>query len=122
LGEIGWRGRAPCSGGVPALEDRDDMWGRGVRGREGVLTRGVLLSAGERGRGDTLSGLAPGGPWASFGAGLEVFPAALFMFFLLFFLFFFCFLISSINSSNLVQIDSNQFLKFSKIQGNKSRQ
>jgi hypothetical protein len=57
------------------------MWGRGVRGREGVLTRGVLLSAGERGRGDTLSGLAPGGPWAGFGAGLEVFPAALFMFF-----------------------------------------
>jgi hypothetical protein len=104
------------------LEDGDDMWGRGVRGRERVLMHGVLLSAGERGRGDTLSGLAPGGPWAGFGARLEMFPAALFMFFLLLFLLFFCFLISSITSSNLVQIDSNQFLKVSKTQGNKSGQ
>jgi hypothetical protein len=44
------------------------------------------------------------------------------VFFPLFFLFFFSFLISSITSSNLVQIDSNQFLKVARIQGNKSGQ
>jgi hypothetical protein len=45
-----------------------------------------------------------------------------FMFFLLFFLFFFCFLISFITFANLVQIDSIQFVNFSKIQLNILRQ
>jgi hypothetical protein len=44
-----------------------------------------------------------------------------YFFFFSFFSFFY-FLISSITSSNLVQIDSNQFLKVSNIQGNKSGQ
>jgi hypothetical protein len=47
---------------------------------EGVLTRGVLLSAGERGRGDTLLDLTPGGPWAVSASGPERCPAAFFPF------------------------------------------
>jgi hypothetical protein len=59
---------------------------------EGVLTRGVLLLAGERGRGDTLSGLTPGGPRAELRPGpvRSPRPSSLFFFFFhLFSLFYF---------------------------------
>jgi hypothetical protein len=49
-------------------------------------------------------------------------PGPFSCFFLLFFLFFFCFLISFISFSNLVQIDSNQFVKFPRIQHNNLEQ
>jgi hypothetical protein len=66
---------------------------------EEVLTRGVLLSAGERGRGDTLSGLALGGPWAASAAGPNRFPSAFFYFL---FLLSFLFLISFSSFANLI--------------------
>jgi hypothetical protein len=59
---------------------------------EGVLTCGVHLSVGERGRGDTLSGLALGRPWAASAAGPNRFPSAFFYFFYFFSLFCFLFL------------------------------
>jgi hypothetical protein len=78
-------------------------------------------------REDTLSGLTPGwavGRFRSWARSVPRGPFHVFFFFFFFFSFFsfFCFLISSITSSNLVQIDSNQFLKVPKIQGNKSGQ
>jgi hypothetical protein len=77
-------------------------------------------------REDTLSGLTPGWAVGRFRSWARSVPRSPFHFFSSFSLFFsflfFCFLISSITSSNLVQIDSNQFLKVSKIQGNKSGQ
>jgi hypothetical protein len=45
-------------------------------------------------------------------------PGALFYLFTSFLLFFFCFLISFISFAFWLQFDSNQFLKFSKIQSN----
>jgi hypothetical protein len=61
------------------------MLGRGSGPTKGMTrTRGVLLSAGERGRGDTLSGLTPGGPWAKLAAGPFWFPEAFFIFLFLF--------------------------------------
>jgi hypothetical protein len=57
----------------------------------GVLTHGVLLSAGERGRGDTLSGLASGGPWAVSASGPERRPVAFFPFSIFFHFLFFVF-------------------------------
>jgi hypothetical protein len=67
--------------------------GPGQSEEEEVLTRGVLLSAGERGRGDTPSGLAPGRPWAVSASGPERCPAAFFPFSTSFSFSVFCFLI-----------------------------
>jgi hypothetical protein len=84
-GERGWR--------------REMTHGPGRSEVEEVLTRGVLLSAGERGRGDTLSGLALGGPWAASAAGPNRFPSAFFYFL---FLLSFLFLISFSSFANLI--------------------
>jgi hypothetical protein len=66
--------------------------GRGSGQRKGMtLKHGVLLSVVERGRGDTLSVLTPGGPWAELAAGPFWFPEA-FLFSYFFFIFLFCFL------------------------------
>jgi hypothetical protein len=59
------------------------------------------------------------GPRAETGAGPKGFPGILLYFFSFFLLFLFYFLISFITFANLVQIDSNQFVNFSKIQRNK---
>jgi hypothetical protein len=64
----------------------------------------------------TGSGYRLVGPWAASGVGLNRCPSALFIFFLSFLLFFFLFPISFITFANLVQIESNQFVNFSKIQ------
>jgi hypothetical protein len=61
------------------------------------------------------------GPQTRFAAGPKFVPEAHSYFFPLF-LFFFCFLYSFITISNLVQIDSNQFVNFPKIQLNNLRQ
>jgi hypothetical protein len=76
---------------------------------DGVLTHGVHLSAGERGRGDTLSGLAPGGRWAALAARPNRFPSAFFYFFISFLFSVFSFYFYSF--TNLFQIKPNQIKK-----------
>jgi hypothetical protein len=69
------------------------------------LTGGSGLSAGE----EYCFGGKVSGPRARFSAGPNRFPLALIYIFFLFY-----FLISFITSLNLVQIDLNQFINFSK--------
>jgi hypothetical protein len=71
-------------------EEEDDS-GPGWSEGEEDLARGPDTSERERGGARTDSGYNPGGLWAGFGAGLEVFPAALFMFFSSFLSFLFLF-------------------------------
>jgi hypothetical protein len=66
--------------------------------------------------GCTGSGLGIAGPQTPFSVGPKGLPRPLFYFSFSFLLFFFCFLISFIDFANLVQIDSNQFVKFPRIQ------
>jgi hypothetical protein len=77
----------------------------------------TCLRGKERGLG-TVSGLRGSGPWARSGAGPKRFPGVRFYFYFFFSLFFFCFLYSFIHFSNLIQFDSNQLCKVSKIQNN----
>jgi hypothetical protein len=84
----------------------------------GGLPGGVLLSAKEEGEKDTPSGLRASGPWADFRAGLEVFPAAFFIFFYSFSFFFFYFSISLISFAKFTQFTSNQLLNSFKNQHN----
>jgi hypothetical protein len=81
------------AGHLPEGEEGSDRWGPPVGGR------------GKKGR--TPSGFRPARPWAGSGAGPIRFPRPVSSFFLLFFFFLFLFTISSITSSNLVQIGSN---------------
>jgi hypothetical protein len=89
---------------------------------DGDLTGGPGLSASGRGWNIPIRNRSwvGRGPFQQLGRFGSPWPFSCFFFFS--FLSFFYFLISSITSLNLVQIDSNQFLKISKIQGNKSRQ
>jgi hypothetical protein len=86
-----------------------------------ALAGGACTSARVRENNGTGSGFSK---WAmaEIGAGPKDFPEAYFYFFPLFFFSFFCFLVSFISFSNLVQIDSNQLVKISKIQRNKFEQ
>jgi hypothetical protein len=53
--------------------------GSGLSVGEEVRTSGALLSAGKRGRGDTLSGLAPGGPFLPLGQNVAPRPFSVFI-------------------------------------------
>jgi hypothetical protein len=52
----------------------------GIQRKKKASTGGALLSAEERGRGDTLSGLTLGRPWAYLVAGPDRIPAAFYSF------------------------------------------
>jgi hypothetical protein len=83
---------------------------------ETTLTGGSHLSAGEREKGavlvrDSLLGRGCLRYWAGFA------PVALFLYFSSFLLFF-LFLVYFVSFSFVLQFDSNQFVKFSKIQDN----
>jgi hypothetical protein len=88
--------------------------GPGRLEEEEVLTHGVLLSAGEQERGDTLSGSGDSGPWALSEAEPNRYPAALF----LFLIFFFCNLIYFVTFAKMLQNTSNQLLNSFKNQLN----
>jgi hypothetical protein len=75
------------------------------------------VSEGEREEGCTGSGEVSG-PRARFFVGPKGLPGVLFLFSFLFFFFFFCFLISFVSFAKMLQINSNQFQKFSKNQCN----
>jgi hypothetical protein len=70
----------------------------------------------------TVSEKSLGGLWAASFAGPKGFREPFYIFFFFSPLFLFLFSISFISFSNLVQIDSNQFVSFSKIQLNTVRQ
>jgi hypothetical protein len=91
--------------------------GREIRGLMD-LTGGVHLSV-ERERGDAEGGAGP--DRVQLGLGPRVGPVGQFSFFLFWF-FSFCFLFCFISFSKLVQIDSNQYVNFSKNQLNILRQ
>jgi hypothetical protein len=84
-------------------EDGSDRWVPVVRGRE----RGEVYRFGF---------LTPGGSWARFCSGPKGFLEALFLIFISFLLFLFCPLISFISFAFVIQIDSNQIVKFPRIQ------
>jgi hypothetical protein len=92
------------------VEDDDD-----------VVSWGPLVSQ-MRKKARTISGFADGGPWADCGARPNRCPSALFYIFFFFPLFLFLFSNSFIFFSNLIQINSNQFVNFSKNQLNILRQ
>jgi hypothetical protein len=97
---------------------REMTRGPGWSEEEKVLTRGVLLSAGEQGRGDTLSGPGGSGPWALSEAEPNRYPAALFLFLIFFSIFFFCNLVYFITFVKMLQNTSNQLLNSFKNQLN----
>jgi hypothetical protein len=88
--------------------------GRNGWGRE--MTVGSHMAAREReGVGYRFGNLIDG-PRAHSGRGPIQIPGVLFHFYFVFSFFFFCSLISLITFANLVQIASNQFVKFPRIQ------
>jgi hypothetical protein len=107
--------RAGEGGGSGRVRAGKSGRGLGMRG-------GVHLSARGKKKGAYRFEKRPGRPWDGSGAGSDSVPRP-FSFFLLFssfllFFFSFYFLICFITFSFELQIDSNQFLKFSNIQHN----
>jgi hypothetical protein len=78
---------------------------------------GATVSVREKKRGYRF-GCGKNGPWAASVTWPKGFPGVHFYFFCVLSFSLFCFPISFITFSNLVQIDSNRFVNFSKIQLN----